>query len=63
MGLGADLVALVVLAVKLVATAFHGLAPTAAAPPAAVQTETVAEPAAPSVPPADGLDESAPSYL
>ena len=56
MGLGADLVAIVVLAVKLVATAFQGLASAVpAAPPAAV--ERVAEPTQPDAPPADDLGE------
>ena len=63
MGLGADLVAIVVLAVKLVATAFHGVSSMVQAPPPAVApVESVAEPARPDAPPGDALDEAS-TYL
>jgi hypothetical protein len=58
MTLGADLVAVVMLAVKLVASAIQGVASVVPAPPpAVVQPETVAPASLPDVPPAHDIDE------
>ena len=57
---GVELVAIVMLAVRLVATAVHGVASMmpASPPPAVAQPESVAEPTLPDLPLADGLDEA-----